>query len=156
MPHEKEYSDSPNYYLAFASGLAEDGETKDTSLDCDGLFIGPKITYEEAKSIMIEPTYTQVKANNVIYSYVVSVYTYWQSDIVALMSDPLVGYSTSTSFYHPERHNGGLPHYHPMDKYFVAVPFKDVKTGKKYTKNYRPHAFYMFNNVTSVTGIRNR
>lgn len=152
LPHQKEYGDTPNYYLAFASGIAVEGEIKDTSLNSDGLFIGPQINYEQAKSILTNPTYTQVEINKVTYNYVVSVYTRWQSDITALMNDPLVGYSTRTPFNKPEKHNGGLLHYHPMDIYVVKLPFKKAN-GKVYTKDYQPHAFFLINNYT---GVRSR
>lgn len=153
LPRGEQYSETPIYYLAYASGLALDGETKDTSLESDGLFIGPQITYEQAVAIMTQPNYTEVERDNVKFRYVNSVYTYWQYDIINLMNEPTVGFNSDTPCNRPERHNGGLLHYHPMAKYFVNVPFIDKKKNKEYTKKYRPHAFFMEPNVTYIPGV---
>ena len=129
------------YYLAFATGIAYDGFSKDTSLEPDGLFIGPEIGYEVASMIMTAPIYTKVERNGVIFSYVASIYSYNESAIIGVLNQPHIGFSSSTPITHPEIHNGGLFHYHPADKFNVSVPF--LKNGKEVTKRYRPHAFFL-------------
>ena len=136
----------PIYYLAFASGISYDGAAKDASIEPDGLFIGPAISYEIASSIMISPVYTTVERNGVDFNYVASIYSHNESSIINVLSQPHIGFASSTPISKPEAHNGGLYHYHPADKFSISIPF--LKNGKEVTKKYRPHALFFNLDVT--------
>ena len=146
---EKETSKNSNsYYLAFASGISKTKEIYDGSLDSDGLFLGPKITKEAAIAILINPTYVTSYYDGYEFSYVASVFSYYQSNVTELLNEPYVGYSSSTPITKPERHEGGLFHYHPGDEYFVYVPYNTSAKGSNSTKAFRPHAFFLNLDIT--------
>ena len=146
---EKETSKNSNsYYLAFASGISKTKEIHDGSLDSDGLFLGPKVTKESAIAILINPTYVTSYYDGNEFSYVASIFSYYQSNITELLNEPYVGYSSSTPITKPERHDGGLYHYHPGDEYYVYVPYNTSVKGSNSTKAFRPHAFFLNLDIT--------
>lgn len=81
-----------------------------------------------------------VVRDGVTYSFIPSIYTYYESDILDVMD--MIGYHTDTPRLKPEWHlieNGsvnGLPHYHPANIYDLQV---NKGNG---TKTFRHHAFF--------------
>lgn len=128
------------YYLAFASGIANNSGITDTFVPAGGLYIGDKISYEQAVEVMKSSVVTEVTRDNVTYSFIPSIYSYYESDIINVMNE--VGYHTDTPILYPEWHSVGdgdvlgVPHYHPSERYDLQV-----NRGNG-TKTYRHHAFF--------------
>lgn len=137
-------NNEPIYYLAFTSGISSVNGKTDTVISNDGLYIGGELTFEQAIEALTTDKVTEVERDDVTYTYIPSVYTYYESDIMKVMNE--VGYHSETPAYKPEWECNsvkGLPHYHPSDIYDLQV-----KKGKG-TKTYRHHAFFINFDMTT-------
>ena len=134
------------YYLAFSAGIAYDGVSSDNTIEPNGLYIGPEISFEQACGILTSQIYTTCEHDGISFSYIPSIYSYWEYGVLDVLNQPNVGYHPNTLYGCPESHNGGLYHYHPFECYYVAIPF--LKNGREVSKNYRPHAFFIGHNVS--------
>ena len=107
-----------------------------------GMYISGEITFEQAVAVMTSKVVVELQRDGIIYSFIPSVYSYYESDIISVMDVYTVGYHETTPKLKPEQHclgNGstGFFHYHPMSCHDLQV-----KKGKG-TKTYRHHAFFM-------------
>ena len=140
LPRKNKDNDPPIYYLAFASGISNRNGITDTVIPAGGLYISNQITYEQAIGVMTTSQVATVVRDGVTYSFIPSIYTYYESDILDVMD--MIGYHTDTPRLKPEWHlieNGsvnGLPHYHPANIYDLQV---NKGNG---TKTFRHHAFF--------------
>lgn len=149
LPRKKSGSDPAVYYLAFASGISNKKDVKDTVLTEGGLYIANKITYAEAIEVMTTSEVAKVTRDGVTYSFIPSIYSYYETDVLAVMDDIRVGYHEDTPRMYPEWHIigegtvNGLPHYHPQKKYDLQIE------KEKGTKIYRHHAFFTVFNLST-------
>lgn len=149
LPRKKSGSDPAVYYLAFASGISHKKDVKDTVLTEGGLYIANKITYAEAIEVMTTSEVAKVTRDGVTYSFIPSIYSYYETDVLAVMDDIRVGYHEDTPRMYPEWHIigegtvNGLPHYHPQKKYDLQIE------KEKGTKIYRHHAFFTVFNLST-------
>lgn len=127
----------PLYYLAFASGVAYEDGTQDTTLEPESLYIGSAIDEYEAYEILTNPIYTTATQDGAQFSYVSSIYSHFETSILEILD--ATGYAERTPRNKPEKSEHGLYHYHPADIYTVDVPI--LKNGKEVTKKYQAHAF---------------
>ena len=143
---KKTIKNHPIYYVACSAGISYEGENSDTTVEANGLYIGPAIDEYTAYVVLTTPTVMTAEQDGNRFSYVLSIYSEYETDIIEVVS--ATGFSSSTPRQHPERHSNsygyGLYHYHPADCYTVAVPI--LKNGQEVFQNYRPHAFFLINN----------